>query len=228
MQNKANSLIGDWGLGTDLPWADCAKQTQFAPAGRNRWGKPHPTRAQSRQTNPVRPSGQVWCLERQTVRNKPNFRRSNRKGKCVVGRELWLIEHSIGPGKTKPIWASPAGVRGVDYAEQTQFLLLCRSGDRRSREAEACETKPISGTRPGRRGPIVRNEPNLARHGQGRVATGGRCETKPVPATMPIRRSAFPGGQTCETKPIALGDPLKWAGVSDTIVAQATDLIRTD
>ena len=36
-------------------------------------------------------------------------------------KELWLIEHSIGPDKTKPIWASPAGIRGVDYAEQSQF-----------------------------------------------------------------------------------------------------------
>ena len=36
-----------------------AKQTQFAPSGRNRWGEPHPTRAQMCETNPIRPAGRL-------------------------------------------------------------------------------------------------------------------------------------------------------------------------
>jgi hypothetical protein len=54
------------------------------------------------QTNPIPAAGTI-------LPNKPNFRPSNRKGKCSVGKELWLKGHPIGLGKTKPI--PPAGTR---------------------------------------------------------------------------------------------------------------------
>jgi hypothetical protein len=106
-------------------------------------GRVSGSRGESCQTNPIRPSGQAWPLERQTVRNKPNSCR--------------YADQEIGvPGR-------------ADCAKQSQFAARLRG-----------------------------------------------CGRGPFP------------GRLCRTKPIASGDPLKWAGGSDTIVTQATDLIRTD
>ena len=46
--------------------------------------------------------------------NKPNFRQSNRKGKCCVGKELWLSGPAKSTGKTKPIARSGAPRRCLD------------------------------------------------------------------------------------------------------------------
>jgi hypothetical protein len=76
--------------------------------------------------------------------------------------------------------------RGVLY-KQTQFLPLCRSGDRRSREGKSCETKPILRLRIADSGQPCGGTP-LRAAGPG-----------PVVQTNPIWR-----GQMCETNPIWL------------------------
>jgi hypothetical protein len=56
----ADCGLKDAGCGR-TPEAECAKQTQFGPAG-----------GQMRETNPIPPAAGVW--RRQNVQNKPNLR----------------------------------------------------------------------------------------------------------------------------------------------------------
>ncbi len=115
--------------------------------------------------------------------------------------------------------ATPGGL-GLLY-KQTQFLSLCRSGDRRSRESEACETNPIQpglGSPPtsercktnpihlvgrGRGDRNAQNEANFRRpryptipifHCFSLPIRCRSCKTNPIPVTVPLRRLAFPGG----------------------------------
>jgi hypothetical protein len=75
------------------------------------------------QTKPIRRA--VRRLRRVTCTNKANPRRTKKKGKCSAGKELWLMVHSIGLGKTKPKGSSRWSVvssRLEDCcAKQTQF-----------------------------------------------------------------------------------------------------------
>lgn len=98
----------------------------------------------------------------------------SRKGKCLVGKELWWIGQPKGFGETKPIWRT-------NRTKQTQFPPLCRSGDRRSQGANRAK-QPNFGESAGRRNtqhstillfhhsspmPIVQNEPNSRRRRRG-------------------------------------------------------------
>jgi hypothetical protein len=119
------------------------------------------------------------------VPNKPNFARRP--------RPRWRDV------RNKPNWR-------VGRAKQTQFLPLCRSGDRRSREAH-CATSPrcpASGNKAnftGRSGPwrakgakqtqsagaIVQNEANFRGRIGYRVAPGPLVQTNPIPPTRDER-----------------------------------------
>jgi hypothetical protein len=95
-----------------------------------------------------RPSGLAPGPEA-VVRNKANSSIAD----CGLGRAC---------GRTPPFaptncarrtqFGLGSGSRRAKDAKQTQFLPLRRSGDRRSREGEACETNPI-GPALGRAGP---------------------------------------------------------------------------
>ncbi len=79
-----------------------------------------------------------------------------RQNKANLGKPGWNPGNRL--CKTKPI-ADDAGRAGAPV-KQTQFPSLCRSGDRHSREGEACQTKPI---------------------GAGMAKPAGEsCETKPI------------------------------------------------
>jgi hypothetical protein len=69
-------------------------------------------------------------------------------------------------------------VGGRQCYKQTQFLPLCQSGDRRSREGKSCETNPISESRAGR-GPAD----------EGR----GSCTNKPNFGTPTCRQAGLGG-----------------------------------
>lgn len=166
-------------------------------------------RGQMRQTNPICPAGPgAWTVGCCT--NKANFRRSEKKGKCFTGKDLWWIEHSIGPRKTKPIWGSPAGIRGVDYTEQsqlarrepwanrakqTQFSPRCPVGRGPSsvgREANV-QNKPNSA------GSTVQNKPNFPSGARGtgphEHGTRGTCAKRTQ--SPPVHRSAGVGAGHC-------------------------------
>ncbi len=77
------------------------KQTQFAPAGRNRSGKPEPETRFIAFGSPIHPA----CGS--MAPNKANFPRTNGRGKCLAGKELWYSVPAIGFGKTKPNLGEP-------------------------------------------------------------------------------------------------------------------------
>jgi hypothetical protein len=153
----------DCGLGTDVPWADHAKQTQFAPAGKNRWGKPHPTRAQLRQTNPIRPSGLAWSLERETVRKKPNLGGMGHLGDGASGR--LIVQNK----------ANLAGRPGALEGEMCETKpILPGLGRTKSRMDERCKTNPIWAARLLSGRSIVRNKPNSSCRPAPRRAKGAK------------------------------------------------------
>ncbi len=80
-KNKANSRPGrEWARAATV---DCAKRTQFAPAGRNRWGKPGPQTRFIAFGSPIHPTrGSI-------APNKPNSRYGVRRGKGLAEKELW-------------------------------------------------------------------------------------------------------------------------------------------
>jgi hypothetical protein len=116
-------------------------------------------------------------------------RRGRTKGKCVKQTQF-APQGPAGRGTNKANWA------GANYAKQTQFLPLCRSGDRRSREGNRATSPrcPASGNkanseqlgrgRSTREEAVMRNKPKLGRS-WGIWAKGGRagqfCQTKPIP-----------------------------------------------
>ncbi len=78
---RQTNPIPGWGGATG--GTECAKQTQFAPADRNRWGKPHPTsgRNGAKRTQFRRPGRGLGDVGRGAiVRNKPNSRRAGSVG----------------------------------------------------------------------------------------------------------------------------------------------------
>ncbi len=90
---------------------------------------------------------------------------------------------------------------GAGRAKRTQFLSLCRSGDWRSQEGEACETNPISRLRISDCGLGTDLRRNAPCDLPPRPCAGQSCKTNPIPATMPIGRSAFPGEQSVQNEP---------------------------
>jgi len=116
----------------------------------------------------------------QSCKTNPITGRDEARGRRMRGKYAKRTQFAPGPGGTR---------RGVLY-KQTQFLPLCRSGDRRSREGKSCETKPNLGA------PAVSG---------GRRVDGARCG----------KQSQFPAGpggtgsgdedregQSCKTNPI--------------------------
>jgi hypothetical protein len=112
----------------------CAKQTQFAPAQRNRWGKPHPARGRNcaKRTQFRRPGRGLGDVTRgANAQNEPNFTRAPGNGRGRPG----------GPAgdplrQTNPISGSwPAGgIPSIPVFYHSTILVRCR----------LCETKPIS------------------------------------------------------------------------------------
>ncbi len=83
--------------------------------------------------------------------------------RCPVGRS-WRAEERRGRDP----------IAGAYHAKQTQFLPLCRSGDRRSREGRLCKTKPISPPEPGSgMSGVVQTNP-IARSGAPRRCPAGQ------------------------------------------------------
>ncbi len=184
------------------------KQTQLAPAGKNRWGKPGPQTRFIAFGSPIHPTrGSI-------APNKANFRHGVRRGKGLAGKELWLIEHPIDLGKTKPIARSGAPRRcpaggGWDGARGTRDEGQCAKRTQFGPDGAwvavpgtclSCETKPIPGASERasalREGVVVnstfdrprQNKPNfrLCRDGRGlgAGAVGQSCETKPIRARL--------------------------------------------
>jgi hypothetical protein len=82
--------------------------------------------------------------------NKPNFGGGKSRDKCLAGKELWLIAHSIGLGQTKPISEEVSSVKcsvlsrtrraGSPLGAPSSNFTLHTSN---SAEGRSCETKPI-------------------------------------------------------------------------------------
>ncbi len=169
-------------IGDRLPpgAADCAKRTQFAAMGKDRWGKPHPTGglycAKQTQFGPPLRRGRL-------VRNEPNSR-PRRAGR---GPGAWDEAQMC---KTKPI--SSTGTRQT--CKTNPICPAAPDGAPSPLHPPAppppsrlCKTNPISGpagrdeaTGGAGRGAIVQNEPNLARPEQSRASTGEGCKTNPI------------------------------------------------
>ncbi len=135
MQNKANSATPGW-----HPEADGAKQSQFPPAEKTRWGKPNPT---------------VAII----ARNKPNFRElagtaqgSFEKTKPISA--IMPIGRSAVPGwpnaQNKPNWAKRIMRNKPNdegqYHPAGHLDPCLRRGDNDG--GQSCETKPISAVMP--------------------------------------------------------------------------------
>ncbi len=188
----------------------CAKRSQLA------WPGPGPRRARDAKQTQFLDCGLGTDLQRDAcpaacrlgpVRancaNEPNF-----EGLPTASAQLGVRNEANSAtkcAKRTQFQMTPGGT-GLLY-KQTQFLPLCRSGDQRSREGDACKTKPI-------RRRIVRNEPNCPRRGTETVSESrapGRIPSVPLfyHSTIPIRRrlyeqSQFPhGGDRAEASKAA-------------------------
>ncbi len=132
---------------------------------------------------------------RAIVRNKANSGRSRIGAKPFAGIELCRMYPPYRFGRTKPISATvPSGRLAFPRAfrvKQSQFLPLCRSGDRRSqgrdgagrrnwrcgRRHPLCETNPISRVRPGLGGRSCKTNPisHTSRSGPRAPGAAGAC-----------------------------------------------------
>ncbi len=94
------------------PLTGSAKQSQFSLQCRSGDRR---SRAAKRATTPRCPVSFRQQSQLPEAGHRGGVRRTKKKGKCLAGKELWLIEHSIGLGKTKPIrrgWDAPAELPG--------------------------------------------------------------------------------------------------------------------
>jgi len=120
------------------------------------------------------------ALRRSVVQTNPVGPRRAGKTIAKAGGLDAATRHTAQTCKTKPISGGTGGTRAL--YKQTQFLPLCRSSNRRSREGKSCETKPnLGGLGDLRDGawmePVVRNEAN-SRHG--RAILPRRSTRRPV------------------------------------------------
>jgi hypothetical protein len=141
------------------------------------------------------------------ARNEPNL---GQPGQGADGRKMQnepnLAMASRHPGANcakrsqfGPAWAGP-GTRRARDAKRTQFLPICRSRDRRSREGKLCETKPIAPEAPGRQvlcGERVMS--SLTRRGSRQNKANFRPEGVPAGEGGPRRWR----GSVCKTNPIS-------------------------
>jgi hypothetical protein len=172
--------IADWG--TDLPPPACA--------GRLRQTKPIPPRIETVkclggeelwlighacQTKPISgyagsdEAGGTWdACAKQT-----QFRRADRAGPAGPQYK----QSQFAAVQTNPIRGhggrGEAGEARGDCAKQTQFLPFCRSGDRRSREGESCQSQ-FRVSRLGPEGDTCETKPNLG--GMGHLSDGASGE----------------------------------------------------
>jgi hypothetical protein len=197
-------------------WGKRAKRTQFSLAGRNRWGKPgpqtrfigfgspiHPTPAQLRQTNPIRPSGQAWSLERQTVRNKPNSchyadqeigvprradcAKQSQFGGSSRGWSLWC--------ETKPI----PRLRISDWGLGTDLRRDARCGP--PGQGPVVQTKPIARRGAPRRCPAEQQKGQVL-CGKGFMVNSTSDRPRQNKANLG-KPGWDPGSRLCRTKPIS-------------------------
>ncbi len=151
-----------------------------------------------RQTNPISGGAPAESDERQvggwreTSYGEQHVQQASAKQSQFAG---------TAPGRAWDRGVSSGAGAPAYGAKQTQFLPLCRSGDRRSREGKSCKTNPISVTA-GRgeargawdEGQNVQNEANSGPSG----AKRGR----PSPAPRPSGLVPPPRAGLCETNPI--------------------------
>ena len=140
------------------------------------------------ETKQISPACPEMGANREGVPQRPIMRNEPNSGPCA-GREIGVPEEL--PRETNPICAAARAMasalceNGYDESDarerarkQSQFLLRCRSGDRRSR-GRLCETNPIS-----------------------RLRIADRLAAGHPPRALPRRTRA---GRLCKTNPIALG-----------------------
>jgi hypothetical protein len=167
--------------------AQCAKQTQFGPAGQGgrRWDE-----VQMRKTNPISPAGPAEPPLGSILRNKPNLPPSaqGRAGEIVRNEANWPL---AGVRRGRPTHEEPRG----DRAKQSQFGHVARAspacvgaGFARGSESWAGRPCHYSGGQdiPLFRYPIIppfQPEGDGAKQSQfrrlGRVAEGEMCKTNP-------------------------------------------------
>ncbi len=95
-----------------------------------------------RRDAPLRPA--TSGLRGTIMQNEPNSAGATRRASALQRKGYDESGTQKAPAKQSQLPATPGGL-GLLY-KQTQFLPLCRSGDRRSREDESCKTNPIPGT----------------------------------------------------------------------------------
>jgi hypothetical protein len=117
-------------------------------------------------------------------------------------RPMPIVRNKAKLGRAGLSGGRDAGRAQGNCAKQTQFLPLCRSGDRRSREGRLCETKPIPA---GSLGPVHRAKQSQFRPYRRQQGPGdeGGCTNK-------ANVSAVPGG----TGPWGWGNKANLARVS--------------
>jgi hypothetical protein len=158
------------------------KRTQFLPSCRSADRRSREGRL--RQTNPICPPWREMGAARRSY-EQSQFRAPSQPGadcakQTQSGGASWRTgtdyakrtqsgaARAVPAGQfcqTKPIPAVGRGCQGAKCAKQTQFLPLCRSGDRRSREGQMRQTNPSLG-KMGHLGNSASREANYAKQSQ--------------------------------------------------------------
>jgi hypothetical protein len=215
--NPICSGIGDQptGTGPPIPFplerqgpANCAKRTQFAPAGSD-------------------PGGPI-------VRNEPNLHGgAGRVGARDAGRGFFPRPSPLRPSPGRLCETNPTcpeiGFRGsaINYLAPDSHPVPPGAPG----AGQLCETNPICAGRPGPWGPIMQNEPNLPRvqmdanalqsKGLGRFWAEGRsCETNPICPGIWFRGSGI-SPLTPDHHPLA-----RWSARGRPIVQNEPNLRR--
>ena len=112
-----------------------AKQTQFPPARRNRWGKPGPQTRFIAFGSPIHPARGRNGAKQTQSRPAGGQAGASGRGNCAKQSQLALAYR---PSVRGPV-VQTNPIRGVNRAKRTQFRE--RTGEAGGR---SCETKPIS------------------------------------------------------------------------------------
>jgi hypothetical protein len=180
------------------PDADRAKQSQFTRRCRAQLYK----RTQFLPPMPIRRSAFPGGAN---APNKPKLGQAGASGGWHVRIPLCrtcetnpILRLRIAPNKPNSRRAGPPTL--VDRAKRTQFLPLCRSGDRRSREGQMRQTKPNL----GKLGYLGHSAPG---RGQSYKQTQFGEESQVLRRARPwsgLQTSNWVKGRSCKTPPLRL------------------------